>query len=174
MGGTSFDVSLIAEGKSVLSPQTSIDFGLVVRTPMIEIATIGAGGGSIASVDKGGLLNIGPESAGSDPGPVAYGRGNTPPHGDGCQYRLGAHRFRNARSAAASPGSILKRRARQSPNMSASRSGWISRRRRRRSSRWPIPAWPGPCASSPSNAVLTPSNSPTCPSAAAVRCMPAR
>ena len=79
MGGTSFDVSLIAEGKSVLSPQTSIDFGLVVRTPMIEIATIGAGGGSIASVDKGGMLQIGPESAGSDPGPVAYGRGNTRP-----------------------------------------------------------------------------------------------
>ena len=79
MGGTSFDVSLIADGASVLSPQTSIDFGLVVRTPMIEIATIGAGGGSIASVDKGGLLNIGPESAGSDPGPVAYGRGNDRP-----------------------------------------------------------------------------------------------
>ncbi|MFN3686265.1 hydantoinase/oxoprolinase family protein [Salinarimonas sp.] len=79
MGGTSFDVSLIADGRSVLAPQTSIDFGLVVRTPMIEIATIGAGGGSIASVDKGGLLNIGPESAGSDPGPVAYGRGNDRP-----------------------------------------------------------------------------------------------
>jgi N-methylhydantoinase A len=79
MGGTSFDVSLIADGQTVLSPQTSIDFGLVVRTPMIEIATIGAGGGSIASVDAGGLLQIGPESAGSDPGPVAYGRGNTRP-----------------------------------------------------------------------------------------------
>lgn len=79
MGGTSFDVSLIAEGQTVLAPQTSIDFGMVVRTPMIEIATIGAGGGSIAWVDKGGLLNIGPESAGSDPGPVAYARGNTRP-----------------------------------------------------------------------------------------------
>ncbi|WP_223422590.1 hydantoinase/oxoprolinase family protein [Tateyamaria pelophila] len=79
MGGTSFDVSLIAEGKSMLSPQTSIDFGMVVRTPMIEITTIGAGGGSIAWVDKGGLLNIGPESAGSDPGPVAYGLGNFRP-----------------------------------------------------------------------------------------------
>jgi N-methylhydantoinase A len=52
---------------------------MVVRTPMIEITTIGAGGGSIAWVDKGGLLNIGPESAGSDPGPVAYGRGNDRP-----------------------------------------------------------------------------------------------
>ncbi|TRD15359.1 hydantoinase/oxoprolinase family protein [Palleronia caenipelagi] len=79
MGGTSFDVSLIAEGQSMLSPQTSIDFGMVVRSPMIEITTIGAGGGSIAWVDKGGLLNIGPESAGSNPGPVAYGLGNTRP-----------------------------------------------------------------------------------------------
>lgn len=79
MGGTSFDVSLIHEGQSILSPQTSIDFGMVVRTPMIEITTIGAGGGSIAWVDKGGLLNIGPESAGSDPGPVAYGLGNDRP-----------------------------------------------------------------------------------------------
>ncbi len=79
MGGTSFDVSLIAKGHSMLSPQTSIDFGMVVRNPMIEITTIGAGGGSIAWVDKGGLLNIGPESAGSDPGPVAYGLGNMRP-----------------------------------------------------------------------------------------------
>ena len=63
----------------MLSPQTSIDFGMVVRNPMIEITTIGAGGGSIAWVDKGGLLNIGPESAGSNPGPVAYGLGNTRP-----------------------------------------------------------------------------------------------
>ena len=79
MGGTSFDVSLIAEGQTMLSPQTAIDFGMVVRAPMIEIQTIGAGGGSIAWVDKGGLLNIGPESAGSDPGPVAYGGGNDRP-----------------------------------------------------------------------------------------------
>ena len=79
MGGTSFDVSLIAGGQAALAPQTAIDFGLVIRTPMIEIATIGAGGGSIASVDAGGLLRIGPESAGSDPGPVAYGRGNDRP-----------------------------------------------------------------------------------------------
>jgi len=79
MGGTSFDVSLIAAGLSMLSPQTSIDFGMVVRAPMIEITTIGAGGGSIAWVDKGGLLNIGPESAGSYPGPVAYGFGNDRP-----------------------------------------------------------------------------------------------
>ncbi|MFK7891463.1 MAG: hydantoinase/oxoprolinase family protein [Granulosicoccus sp.] len=79
VGGTSFDVSLIASGKSMLSAQTSIDFGMVVRTPMIEITTIGAGGGSIAWVDSGGFLNIGPESAGANPGPVAYGLGNDRP-----------------------------------------------------------------------------------------------
>jgi len=79
MGGTSFDVSLIADGAATLAPQTSIDFCMVVRTPMIEITTIGAGGGSIAWVDKGGMLQIGPESAGSDPGPVCYGQGNERP-----------------------------------------------------------------------------------------------
>ncbi len=79
MGGTSFDVSLIAQSRSILTAQTSVDFGMVIRSPMIEITTIGAGGGSIAWVDQGGLLNIGPESAGSTPGPVAYGQGNTSP-----------------------------------------------------------------------------------------------
>ena len=79
MGGTSFDVSLVAKGESALAPQTSIDFGLVVRTPMIEITTIGAGGGSIDWVDRGGLLQVGPESAGADPGPVCYGLGSDRP-----------------------------------------------------------------------------------------------
>jgi len=79
MGGTSFDVAVIADGETVTSPQTSVDFGLVIRTPMIEISTIGAGGGSIASVDEGGILRIGPESAGSVPGPACYGRGNDRP-----------------------------------------------------------------------------------------------
>jgi N-methylhydantoinase A len=79
LGGTSFDVSLVAGGEAALAAQTTIDFGMVVRTPMIEITTIGAGGGSIAHVDKGGLLAVGPESAGSRPGPVAYAQGNTRP-----------------------------------------------------------------------------------------------
>jgi N-methylhydantoinase A len=79
VGGTSFDVSLIAGGQTSLAAQTAIDFGIVVRTPMIEITTIGAGGGSIASVDRGGLLQVGPESAGAVPGPVCYGQGNDRP-----------------------------------------------------------------------------------------------
>ena len=79
LGGTSFDVSLMAGGATALAAQTTLDFGLVIRTPMIEITTIGAGGGSIAHVDRGGLLQVGPESAGSRPGPVCYGQGNERP-----------------------------------------------------------------------------------------------
>lgn len=79
LGGTSFDVSVIAGGKPSLAAQATIDFGLVIRTPMIEITTIGAGGGSIASVDRGGLLQVGPESAGSVPGPACYDQGNERP-----------------------------------------------------------------------------------------------
>ena len=79
MGGTSFDVSLVANGEAALAAQTAIEFGMVVRSPMIQIETIGAGGGSIASVDASGMLQVGPESAGSIPGPACYGRGNTRP-----------------------------------------------------------------------------------------------
>jgi len=79
LGGTSFDVSLVVDGQVCLAAQTTIEFGLVIRTPMIEIATIGAGGGSIASVDAGGLLQVGPQSAGSRPGPVCYGQGGLLP-----------------------------------------------------------------------------------------------
>lgn len=79
MGGTSFDVALVAGGQWAMAAQTSIDFGMVVRTPMIEIHTVSAGGGSIATVDGAGLVQIGPESAGSDPGPACYGRGGNRP-----------------------------------------------------------------------------------------------
>ena len=80
MGGTSFDVSLVAGGEVSLAAQTAIEFGMVVRAPMIQIETIGAGGGSIASVDAGGLLQVGPESAGSNPGrPAMAGATHGPP-----------------------------------------------------------------------------------------------
>lgn len=79
MGGTSFDVSLVVDSEAHLAAQTAIDFGMVIRTPMIEITTIGAGGGSIASIDPGGFLKVGPESAGSDPGPACYALGNESP-----------------------------------------------------------------------------------------------
>jgi len=79
LGGTSFDVSLVVDGAISMAAQATIEFGLVIRTPMIEIATIGAGGGSIARVDAGGLPQVGPESAGSRPGPVCYGQGGVRP-----------------------------------------------------------------------------------------------
>ena len=79
MGGTSFDVSLIDERGASLAAQTAIEFGLVIRSPMIQIETIGAGGGSIASVDSSDMLSVGPQSAGSNPGPACYARGNLRP-----------------------------------------------------------------------------------------------
>lgn len=79
LGGTSFDVALIRDGEASQTAQTTVDFGIVIRTPMIEINTIGAGGGSIARVDASGLLQVGPQSAGSVPGPACYGRGNNLP-----------------------------------------------------------------------------------------------
>ncbi|MDU6378429.1 MAG: hydantoinase/oxoprolinase family protein, partial [Bradyrhizobium sp.] len=79
LGGTSFDVSLVVDGATSLAAQTTIDFGLVVRTPMIEITTIGAGGGSIARLDAMKRVTVGPESASSEPGPACYGRGGQRP-----------------------------------------------------------------------------------------------
>jgi len=76
MGGTSFDVSIVQDGTLTLVAQGEVD-GLPVRLPMVEIRTIGAGGGSIAAVDAGGRLTVGPRSAGARPGPACYGRGGT-------------------------------------------------------------------------------------------------
>lgn len=74
MGGTSTDVCLIADGEPDLTAETEVD-GLPIRTPVLDIVTVGAGGGSICWVDDGGMLRVGPESAGADPGPACYGRG---------------------------------------------------------------------------------------------------
>lgn len=77
MGGTSFDVSLIAAGEPALSAEKDIAYGMPLRVPLVDIHTIGAGGGSIARITRAGLLQVGPESAGARPGPIAYGRGGT-------------------------------------------------------------------------------------------------
>jgi len=76
MGGTSTDVCLVTDGRPGITREYKIA-GLPLTMPMIDIATVGAGGGSIADVDRGGILKVGPESAGADPGPAAYGRGGT-------------------------------------------------------------------------------------------------
>ena len=79
MGGTSFDVAVIVDGKPDVAELTNLDFRMPLRLPMIDVHTIGAGGGSIAYLDRGGMLQVGPRSAGAMPGPVAYRRGGTEP-----------------------------------------------------------------------------------------------
>ena len=86
MGGTSFDVSVVQDGRVSVVTQGEVD-RLPVRLPMVEMRTIGAGGGSIAAVDAGGRLGVGPRSAGAHPGPVGYGRGGDGAHRDRRQPR---------------------------------------------------------------------------------------
>ncbi|HTI82472.1 MAG TPA: hydantoinase/oxoprolinase family protein, partial [Acetobacteraceae bacterium] len=78
MGGTSTDVALLAQGQCRLTGEATVH-GYPIKAPMLDIHTVGAGGGSIAYVDSGGLLKVGPRSAGASPGPVCYGKGNTEP-----------------------------------------------------------------------------------------------
>jgi N-methylhydantoinase A len=79
MGGTSFDVCLIDDGQGTVRDDYEVAWDMPVITPMLDIQSVGAGGGSIAWVDDGGSLRVGPRSAGSTPGPVCYGRGGTEP-----------------------------------------------------------------------------------------------
>ena len=78
MGGTSCDVSLVEDGDPLVSTDVAVG-DYAVGVPMIDVHTVGSGGGSIAWVDAGGALRVGPRSAGADPGPVSYGRGGTEP-----------------------------------------------------------------------------------------------
>ncbi len=78
MGGTSTDVSLVAQGQPRLTGEMEVE-GYPIKTPMIDIHAVGAGGGSLAWIDSGGHLKVGPQSAGADPGPVCYGLGNDEP-----------------------------------------------------------------------------------------------
>lgn len=77
MGGTSTDVALCARGRLRLTNEASVS-GLPVAVPVLDIHTVGAGGGSVARVDAGGSLRVGPESAGAEPGPACYGRSTLP------------------------------------------------------------------------------------------------
>ena len=78
MGGTSTDVALLTGGLCRMASEAEVH-GYPIKAPMLDIHTVGAGGGSIAYVDGGGLLKVGPRSAGAEPGPVCYGRGNAEP-----------------------------------------------------------------------------------------------
>ena len=136
MGGTSTDVSLIVGGEPRYTTQLSVG-DLPVRLPSVHINAIGAGGGSIARVDAGGALRVGPESAGSDPGPAAYGKGGLHPTVTDSQLLLGR---------LSADVSLAGRLGLQPDLSSAAVDHWACRSRRRRpaSSRWPMPPWRAP------------------------------
>lgn len=89
MGGTSYDVAVVIDGRPQIADTTDLDFRVPLRLPMIDVHTIGAGGGSIAYLDRGGVLQVGPRSAGAVPGPICFGRGGTEPTVTDCNAVLG-------------------------------------------------------------------------------------
>ncbi|MFZ5964977.1 hydantoinase/oxoprolinase family protein [Thalassococcus sp. BH17M4-6] len=79
MGGTSTDVAMIRGADPAVSHEIEIEYAMPIHVPMVDVRTVGAGGGSIARVSTAGLLQVGPDSAGSTPGPICYGKGGTDP-----------------------------------------------------------------------------------------------
>ena len=95
MGGTTAKASVVRRGTPDLSPDYFVggyNEGLVVRIPVLDIKEVGTGGGSIAWIDEGGALHVGPESAGAEPGPVCVWPGRRAADRDRCQRRAGPHR----------------------------------------------------------------------------------
>ncbi len=79
MGGTSSDVALIRNAEPAVSSEIEVEYAMPIHLPMVDVRTVGAGGGSIARVNAAGLLEVGPQSAGADPGPICYGKGGVAP-----------------------------------------------------------------------------------------------
>lgn len=79
MGGTSTDVALVRGARPAVSNEIEVEYAMPIHVPMVDVHTVGAGGGSIARVNDAGLLEVGPQSAGAKPGPICYGRGGTEP-----------------------------------------------------------------------------------------------
>ena len=173
MGGTSTDVALIRDGEPSVSNEIEIEYAMPIHVPMVDVHTVGAGGGSIARVDAAGLIQIGPESAGANPGPICYGRGGTradrSPTPTWCSAgwtRRGCWR--------STPGHDRGDPRRLRRGRSARRSASTSRRPRRPSSASPTRRWPAPSAWSRCRAATTRATSRCSPSAAPGRCMPRR
>ena len=79
MGGTSTDVALIKDARASVSNEIELEYAMPIHVPMVDVRTVGAGGGSIAKVNSAGLLEVGPHSAGAKPGPICYGQGGEQP-----------------------------------------------------------------------------------------------
>ena len=122
MGGTSADIGLVRDGELQYVPDFELEFGLPIATPAVDLVTIGAGGGSIAWVDDGGLLRVGPRSAGAVPGPACYGLG-----GDGADRHRREPRARTDR-----PGLAPRRPPAARPGAGARRARGAGRARRAR------------------------------------------
>lgn len=89
IGGTSADVAMVVDGRTRLASPLQVEWGMPLLIPSVDVISIGAGGGSLAWIDDGGSLRMGPQSAGADPGPVCYGRGGTVPTSTDAHLVLG-------------------------------------------------------------------------------------
>ncbi len=107
MGGTSTDVALIRDAEPAVSNEIELEYAMPIHVPMVDVRTVGAGGGSIARVDVAGLLTVGPHSAGADPGPICYGRGGIEPTITDANLLLG--RFDPGRLKSVPAGVALER-----------------------------------------------------------------
>ena len=133
MGGTSTDVGVIVDGTPRVHAELELEYGMPIHVPMVDVHAVGAGGGSIASVDEGGLLRVGPESAGARPGPICYGRGGVEPAITDANLMLGVV------SPWTGSSPLIRHRPKpRSPNKSGNgsvtRLSWTSPKRRRPSS----------------------------------------
>jgi N-methylhydantoinase A len=147
MGGTSTDVALIRGGVPSVTDELELEYAMPVHVPMVDVHTVGAGGGSIARVDAAGLLRVGPESAGAVPGPVGYGRGGTRPTITDANLLLG--RLDPAKLLAVDRRVTLPEIAAPSTARSAATSASRRSRPPPPSSASPTTAWPAPSAWSP-------------------------
>ena len=134
MGGTSTDVAVIVDGRPQWTTASTVD-GLPIGLPAFDIVTVGAGGGSVAYLDAGGALRVGPRSAGAVPGPACYARGGTEPTVTDANLLLGRilpDRFAGGHDAAWT-------RTSHGARSSRSRPGWARRSKRppSASSAWP-------------------------------------
>ena len=156
MGGTSFDVALVKDAEPAVTTEGMIGEHRIA-SPILDIHTIGAGGGSIAWIDRGGLLAVGPKSAGAAPGPACYGRGGSclrSPMRSMC-WATWTRLILKRGNWSSTPGP----RARQSTNISHGPYPWTWSRRRTASTSWSTTTWRRPWASCPWNGVTTPGSS---------------
>ena len=167
MGGTSCDVCVVEDGAVRRTDSRTIG-GRTIQLPMVDVHTVGAGGGSIGWRDAGGALRVGPRSAGAEPGPACYGRGGSEPTVTDANLLLG-HLAADSQLAGgvALDAEAAERGDRRARRRARPRPRW---RPPRGSSASPTRRWCGRCASSPSSAASTRAASPCSPSAAPARC----